>query len=94
VIRPRLWPFGEARVHITLEDTGEHTRIVIEEQFSGGPLLVLRNQLNDMILGRRNRESLRRLGRRRAFRRAAGRLNPDGHLGAPAHSLLVLRCRY
>jgi len=62
VMRPRLWPFGEATVHITLTDTGEHTQIVIEEQFSGGPLLVLRNQLNDMILGRRNRESLRRLG--------------------------------
>jgi hypothetical protein len=62
VMRPRLWPFGEVTVHITLDDVGEHTRIVIEEQFSGGPLLVLRNQLNDMVLGRRNRESLRRLG--------------------------------
>jgi hypothetical protein len=61
VLRPRLWPFGEATVHITLTGSGEHTQVVIEEQFTDGPLLALRNGVNDMILGRRNRESLRRL---------------------------------
>jgi hypothetical protein len=39
----------------------ERTRIVIEEQFIAGPLLAARNRLNDLVLGRRNAESLRRL---------------------------------
>jgi uncharacterized protein YndB with AHSA1/START domain len=62
VMRPRLWPFGEATVRITLTeiDVGR-TRIVIEEQFIAGPLLAARNRLNDLVLGRRNAESLRRL---------------------------------
>ncbi|MEV4619116.1 SRPBCC family protein [Asanoa sp. NPDC049573] len=62
VMRPRLWPFGEATVRITLTDADAGgTRIVLEEQFTGGPLLAVRNRVNDMVLSRRNAESLRRL---------------------------------
>ncbi len=37
------------------------TRITMEEDFEAGPLLFLRNKVNDLVLHRRNIESLRRL---------------------------------
>jgi hypothetical protein len=62
VMRPRLWPLGEATVCITLTDAdARRTRILIEEQFTAGPLLSMRNRIDDMLLNRRNAESLRRL---------------------------------
>jgi NAD(P)-dependent dehydrogenase (short-subunit alcohol dehydrogenase family)/uncharacterized protein YndB with AHSA1/START domain len=62
VIRPTLWPLGELTVRIGLTPTGfRSTRVVIEEKFSRGPLLSLRNKINDVLLHRRNDESLRRL---------------------------------
>jgi hypothetical protein len=33
----------------------------MEEDFQAGPLLALRNKINDLVLHRRNAESLRRL---------------------------------
>jgi uncharacterized protein YndB with AHSA1/START domain len=58
-----LWPLGEAVVDIKLEpaDGGGATKVTIEEDFERGPLLLLRNKLNDLVLHRRNIESLRRL---------------------------------
>ncbi|MEU4688476.1 SRPBCC family protein [Actinoplanes sp. NPDC023714] len=58
-----LWPLGAAVVAIRLEPVsgGAATRVVIEEDFEAGPLLFIRNKLNDLILHRRNIESLRRL---------------------------------
>jgi uncharacterized protein YndB with AHSA1/START domain len=57
-----LWPLGEAWVKIDLEPVGESaTRVTMEEDFRAGPLLAVRNKLNDLILHRRNIESLRRL---------------------------------
>ena len=57
-----LWPLGEARVKVTLEPVGvSSTRVTMEENFEAGPLLVLRNKINDLVLHRRNIESLRRL---------------------------------
>ena len=61
-LKAGLWPLGAADVDIRLTplDNGA-TRVTIEEQFTEGPLLLLRNKLNDLVLHRRNVESLRRL---------------------------------
>ena len=57
-----LWPLGQARVRITLDPVSEAaTEVTIEENFDAGPLLALRNKVNDLVLHRRNIESLRRL---------------------------------
>jgi uncharacterized protein YndB with AHSA1/START domain len=61
-LRAGLWPLGEAEVHIRLEPvTAGSTRVVIEEDFRAGPLLALRNKVNDLVLHGRNREALDRL---------------------------------
>jgi hypothetical protein len=57
-----LWPLGQARVQFHLEPVGDGaTRIVMEEDFVAGPLLAVRNKINDLVLHRRNAESLSRL---------------------------------
>jgi hypothetical protein len=57
-----LWPLGQARVQIRLEPVGTGaTLVTMEEDFEAGPLLALRNKINDLVLHRRNAESLRRL---------------------------------
>jgi hypothetical protein len=57
-----LWPLGQARVQIRLEPVGTGaTLVTMEEDFQAGPLLALRNKINDLVLHRRNAESLRRL---------------------------------
>jgi hypothetical protein len=57
-----LWPLGRARVQFHLEPVGDGaTRIVMEEDFVAGPLLAVRNKINDLVLHRRNAESLSRL---------------------------------
>ena len=57
-----LWPLGQARVQIRLEPVGTNaTLVTMEEDFQAGPLLALRNKINDLVLHRRNTESLRRL---------------------------------
>jgi uncharacterized protein YndB with AHSA1/START domain len=57
-----LWPFGEAVVDIRLEPVGEgRTRVTMAEDFERGPLKLIRNKINDLVLHRRNIESLRRL---------------------------------
>jgi len=57
-----LWPLGQAKVRIDLEPLGtSQTRVTMEEDFDAGPLLFLRNKINDLVLHRRNIESLRRL---------------------------------
>jgi uncharacterized protein YndB with AHSA1/START domain len=62
VLRAGLWPLGEAMVKILLEPVGEGaTRITMHEDFSAGPLRGLRTKINDLVLHRRNVESLRRL---------------------------------
>ncbi|MEJ3748900.1 SRPBCC family protein [Actinomycetes bacterium KLBMP 9797] len=61
-MRPRMWPLGEAEVHITLTEIDPgHTRIRLAEDFRAGPLRWVRTKLNDLVMHRRNRESLRRL---------------------------------
>jgi len=56
-----LWPLGAAIVDIRLEPVpGGATRVTMYEQFQAGPLRWLRSKLNDLVLHRRNIESLRR----------------------------------
>ncbi|WP_189169449.1 SRPBCC family protein [Pilimelia anulata] len=62
VMRPRLWPFGEAMVTIRLHPHGDTaTLVTIEEEFAAGPLHWVQTKLNDLALHQRNVESLRRL---------------------------------
>ncbi|MGY0232057.1 SRPBCC family protein [Longispora urticae] len=62
VMCPRVWPLGELTVTITLvPDPDGRTRVVLEEEFTGGALRGLRNKINDGALEGRNREALRRL---------------------------------
>ncbi|MCW2139411.1 SRPBCC family protein [Actinoplanes cyaneus] len=61
-IRAGLWPLGEAIVNIVLEpEAGNRTRVVMHEDFQSGPLLWVRNKINDLVLHQRNVEALRRL---------------------------------
>lgn len=58
----RMWPLGEGHVRITLTPVGStRTRVTMVEGFTGGPLSWMENKLNDLVLHRRNVESLRRL---------------------------------
>ena len=57
-----LWPLGEAIVDIRLEPVGTtFTRVTIEEHFERGPLRAVQNKINDLVMHRRNIETLRRL---------------------------------
>ena len=61
-LKAGLWPLGEARVQVELEPAGPNaTLVTMTETFEAGPLLFLRTKLNDLVLHRRNVESLRRL---------------------------------
>jgi uncharacterized protein YndB with AHSA1/START domain len=61
-LKAGLWPLGEAVVDIRLEPVGTgQTRVMMFEDFERGPLLGLRNKINDLVLHRRNVEALRRL---------------------------------
>nr|WP_189333250.1 SRPBCC family protein [Actinoplanes ianthinogenes] len=61
-IRAGLWPLGEAVVDIVLEpESSGGTRVVMHEDFESGPLLWIRNKVNDLLLHQRNVEALRRL---------------------------------
>jgi uncharacterized protein YndB with AHSA1/START domain len=62
LLKAGLWPLGQARIKFVLEPLGTNaTRITMQEEFEAGPLLLVRNKLNDLLLHRRNIESLRRL---------------------------------
>lgn len=57
-----LWPLGEATVQMVLDPVdGGRTRVTMEETFRAGPLRWIHTKLNDLVLHRRNVESLRRL---------------------------------
>ncbi|MGN9906962.1 SRPBCC family protein [Phytohabitans sp. LJ34] len=61
-LRPRMWPLGEAEVVITLTELDRgHTTVRLAEDFRAGPLRWARTKVNDLVMHRRNRESLRRL---------------------------------
>jgi uncharacterized protein YndB with AHSA1/START domain len=54
-------PFGEARVVIELEASGERTRITMTETPTAGPGKWIHNPLTEALLVRRNVEALARL---------------------------------
>ncbi len=61
-LRAGLWPLGQAIVDLRLEPLGTRaTRVTMLEEFEEGPLRWAQNKLNDLVLHRRNIESLRRL---------------------------------
>jgi uncharacterized protein YndB with AHSA1/START domain len=61
-VRAGLWPLGEAVIDFRLEPVGvDATRVTMTEQFAAGPLRWVQNKLNDLVMHRRNVESLRRL---------------------------------
>ena len=61
-LKAGLWPLGEATVRFDLEPVGPSaTRVTMHEDFHAGPLNWVRNKINDLVLHRRNIESLRRL---------------------------------
>jgi uncharacterized protein YndB with AHSA1/START domain len=61
-LRAGLWPLGSAVVEMVLDAQPDgSTRITMKEDFEAGPLLWARNKINDLVLHRRNIESLRRL---------------------------------
>ncbi|MET0415041.1 MAG: SRPBCC family protein [Actinoplanes sp.] len=61
-LKAGLWPLGQALVDIRLEPLGENaTRVEIFEEFEEGPLRWAQNKINDLLLHRRNIETLRRL---------------------------------
>jgi uncharacterized protein YndB with AHSA1/START domain len=62
-LRAGLWPLGEATVHVELVPVdGGNTRVTMYEDFHAGPLHWAKNKINDLALGSRNAEALRRLG--------------------------------
>ena len=61
-IRAGLWPLGEAVIDFRLEPVGDRgTRVTMTEEFAAGPLRWVQNKINDLVMHRRNVESLRRL---------------------------------
>jgi len=61
-LKVKLWPLGAGQVRLELTPAGpDRTRVTMVEDFVEGPLRWVRNKINDLVLHRRNRESLRRL---------------------------------
>lgn len=63
VLRARARPTGVARVELDLAERDGGTEVVMTELPIEGPPALLHNPLQDRIIDRRNRESLRRLKR-------------------------------
>jgi uncharacterized protein YndB with AHSA1/START domain len=61
-LKVKVWPAGAGTVRLVLTPHGEKaTRVTMTEQFVEGPLRWVRSKLQDVVLYRRNKESLRRL---------------------------------
>ncbi|WP_238008759.1 SRPBCC family protein [Dactylosporangium sp. AC04546] len=61
-LKVHLWPLGAGEVRFTLDelDPGA-TRVTMQEQFTDGPMVGVRNKVGDVFLHYRNAEVLRRL---------------------------------
>jgi uncharacterized protein YndB with AHSA1/START domain len=57
----RAWPSGEGIVRVTCRPNGTDTDVTIEEDATKGPATLIPKPARDLVLDRRNRESLRRL---------------------------------
>ena len=71
-LHARARPTGVAAVRITLEPSGGHTRVVIEEDAMSGPARLIPRLVRDPALVWRNVESLRRLAYLAERRSASG----------------------
>jgi uncharacterized protein YndB with AHSA1/START domain len=60
-LRARAWPTGEATVTIHLRPAGAGTEVVLEEDATSGPAVLVPKRLRDVSLRWRNVEALRRL---------------------------------
>ena len=75
-LRANAWPLATAHVSISLNATGSHTEVVIEEQATSGPGAVVPDKLIAPFLNWRNVETLRRLAfiaEKRPTQQPAGR---------------------
>jgi uncharacterized protein YndB with AHSA1/START domain len=61
VLRARARPAGVARVEVDLAAANGGTEVAMVEQPVSGPPALMHNPLQDWLIDRRNRESLRRL---------------------------------
>jgi uncharacterized protein YndB with AHSA1/START domain len=61
VLRARARPAGVARVELDLAETDGGTEVAMIERPVSGPPALMRNPLQEWLIERRNRESLRRL---------------------------------
>jgi hypothetical protein len=61
VLQAQAWPFGEATVDLALEPRGVGSRVVMREDVTSGPGRLVPKPVRQLMLGPRNRESLRRL---------------------------------
>ncbi|WP_433213662.1 SRPBCC family protein [Dactylosporangium sp. CS-047395] len=72
LLKVHLWPFGAGHVRFTLDPLDEQaTRVTLQEQFTDGPLLGVRNKVGDVLLHFRNTEVLQRLADHAERRMAA-----------------------
>lgn len=60
-LRAAVWPFGEAAVTLRLRPSGAHTEVVIEEDVTSGPGVLVPELVRRKMLEVRNVETLRRL---------------------------------
>jgi uncharacterized protein YndB with AHSA1/START domain len=61
VLEARARPAGRAEVVLTLEEVPGGTEVVMRERATTGPGAYVPQRLHDALVGRRNREGLRRL---------------------------------
>ncbi|MET7422242.1 SRPBCC family protein [Dactylosporangium sp. NPDC005555] len=62
LLKVRLWPLGAGEVRFTLDPLdAQATRVTLQEQFTDGPMLGVRNKIGDVALYYRNGEALSRL---------------------------------
>ena len=60
-LRAAAWPFGEATVVLRLHPNGANTEVVIEEDVSSGPSVLIPQPVRKKMLEVRNVETLKRL---------------------------------
>jgi uncharacterized protein YndB with AHSA1/START domain len=60
-LRARGWPLGEAEVAITLTASGSNTLVEIKEKAVSGPGALVPEPVENVLIGFRNNETLRRL---------------------------------
>jgi hypothetical protein len=62
LLKVQVWPLGAGQAKFTLDALDEHaTRVTLQEQFTEGPMLAVRNKVGDAYLHFRNEEVLQRL---------------------------------